>query len=164
MTFASEVRRFTELAERRLKTIVVRSVYQLSANIVYQTPVDSQFGPNGEFPVWYDPSSVGTARGGWTARVSGRVLSSPTDDPMGNPTVNAMLAAFQTYDPRRDTSLGLVNNVPYIRLLEYGGYNFVNPIKTVGSPLYSYQAPQGMVRINAQQWGSIVANVKARIR
>lgn len=163
MTFTSDVRRFVELAERRLKTVVVRSVYQLSANIIHQTPVDQQFGPNGEFPVWYDHRSVGRARGGWVAKVSGKVLTTPSDDPQGNATVNAALGAFQTYNPRTDLSLGLQNNVPYIRLLEEGGYNFVNPIKTVGSPLFSYQAPQGMVGINTRQWGTIVANVKARI-
>ena len=165
MTFHSDVLDFIKIAERRLKAVVVRSTYSLSAKIIKQTPVDSEYGPNGEFPVWYDTRSVGEARGGWVARINGIPRTSKSLDPEGSATANNVGSAFESYNPRLDLSLSLSNDVPYIGALEFGGYNFANPIKTTGtSEAFSYQAPAGMVRINTAQWGTIVSQIKSGVR
>lgn len=47
------------------------------------------------------------------------------------------------------------NSLPYVRMLEYGGYtDKPETEKTIGG--FSKQAPQGMVRINAANWREIV--------
>lgn len=165
MTFQSDVRKFVEIAERRMKAVVANSMYTLSTRIVNKTPVDSEYGPNDEFPVWYDPSSVGEARGGWVAGINGVTRTSKSLDPNGGATNTKNQAVYQTYNPRIDLSLNLSNDVEYIRDLEFGGYNFRNPVKTTGtSQAYSFQAPAGMMRIHARQWRSIVDQVKAGVR
>lgn len=164
MTFASDVRAFVRKAENRLKDVVVESVYALSTRIVLDTPVDSEFGPPPDFePAWFDPDSVGEARGGWVAGINGVSRSAPALDPDGRLTNQKNYITYKSYSPRRDTSLNLFNNVPYIRMLEYGGYAFTNRVKSTADG-YSYQAPRGMARINVGQWGSIVVNAKAGVR
>jgi hypothetical protein len=162
MTFESDVKRFVELVERRLKNVVSNSMYALSTKIVLQTPVDTPYGPNGEFPVWFDANSVGEARGGWVAGKNGSTRTSASLDPEGGATNTKNQAVYQTYNPRIDVSLSLSNDVSYIGDLEFGRYEYPNPIKSVGG--YSFQAPTGMMRINTRQWPSIVREVRSRVR
>ncbi len=162
MSFKSDIDKFVKLAGQRLKNTVVEAVYELSERIVHQTPVDSLFGPNGETGVWYDADTVGEAKGGWVAGINGLARTKPSLDPEGVVTNRNNYQVYLTYNPRIDRSLNLMNSVPYVRQLEFGGYRFANPVKTIGG--YSYQAPQGMARINIKRWGTIVGRAARRAR
>lgn len=164
MTFASDVQAFVRKAENRLKDVVVESVYALSMRIVLDTPVDAEFGPPPDYrPARFDPDSVGEARGGWVAGINGAPRASPSLDPEGRITNQKNYIVYKSYSPRRDVTLNLYNNVPYISDLEYGRYVFEDRVKTLPNG-YSFQAPAGMARINVGQWGSIIANAKRGVR
>jgi hypothetical protein len=72
---------------------------------------------------------------------------------------------LQEYDISQG-SVFIVNNLPYIAVLEYGGYPNPpsDPVhgKTIGG--YSKQAPQGMVRVTAVELKPLVAVVMAKMK
>jgi hypothetical protein len=156
MSFKDDVQKFVNLVEKRMDVVVQNSIGYLTEDIVLKTPVDSEVGPNGEFPVWYDPNSVGRARGSWVAGLnSPRSLSAI--DPEGQATLRNAWAIYRFYRPRTHDTIYLANSAPYINILEFGGYNFREPIKSTASPGgFSWQAPEGMVRIHTKSWKQYV--------
>jgi len=82
------------------------------------------------------PVDTGRARGGWQSEMIGNVLSG------------------------KGLVFTLVNNVPYILKLEYGGYP-PGP-KIVGG--YSAKSPKGMVRVTMAEFPGIVAKKAASAR
>ncbi len=157
MTFKDDVQKFANLVEKRLNVVVQNSVGYLTEDIVLKTPVDSEVGPNGEFPVWYDENSVGRARGSWVAGLNvPRAMSALDRD--GQTTTRKAWAVYRSYRPRNHDTIYLANSAPYIGLLEFGGYDFREPIKTVPGEkgLISWQAPQGMVRTHTKSWKQYV--------
>lgn len=158
MSFEQDVSNFRNLVERRLKFTVTNAVDNMAEKVIKGTPVDSEYGPNGEHPVWYDPNSVGEARGGWVPSVNGVALKTAGSlDPEGSNTVLDMRRTHNSsYNVRADTSIGFLNRVSYIRFLEFGGYSYETPIKTNTPGRFSFQAPQGMMRIQTNVWAQYV--------
>lgn len=83
------------------------------------------------------PVDLGRARGNW-----GLTVSAGQIDKTGAVTIDRVTREVIDSDYRAGFSL--VNALPYIERLEYG---------------YSGQAPQGMVRITAQEFPAIVAQI-----
>ncbi len=164
MTFKTDIEKFVKTAQSRLKNTAIEAVYELSERIVYQTPIDVDYGPSGTegMPIWHDPRSVGDAKGGWVAGINGLARTNPQRDPEGSSTNRANYSVYLSYNPLIDKSLNLFNNVPYIRDIEFGHYRFADPVKSVGG--YSFQAPKGMARINIKRWGTIVGRAARRAR
>jgi hypothetical protein len=87
------------------------------------------------------PVDTGRARGGWTASTGQPDLTDTQHaDRSGAATVSNMTGRLSS-TPVIGMKIYLTNNVGYIRYLEYGS---------------SMQAPQGMVRIAATQFASVL--------
>lgn len=122
-SFVADVTRFVKKAKLAPTLIVRKVLFDLSSNIVRLTPVDE-----------------GRAKANWqfgTDSVPTGTLSVGADGGLGD--IQQAETGHMHY---------VVNNLPYIAKLEYGGYP--NPPKqgtgkTVSG--YSTQAPNGMVRI-----------------
>lgn len=158
MTFAQDMAKFVRTAENRLKKTVAQSVWRLSREVVMSTPIDQPFG-------WHDEKSVGVARGGWFISFD---ISSANQverkDPSGQATIKRIASSLQTYQPRRHNAIYLNNNVPYINMLEKGGYqNFVNRLKSTPTG-FSTQAPAGMARLGAMLWPTFVNAAVSSVR
>jgi hypothetical protein len=151
--FAEQVANFAQRTERRLARTVSGAATKLATNIIKATPIDQPFG-------MHDPNSVGRARGGWVAGFDTNLNSNAYRlDPTGEATSRDAAANYALYSPRVHTTLYLVNTVGYIGKLEFGGYDFDNErrVKTLPSG-FSFQAPYGMMRVNAKAWPSLVSN------
>jgi hypothetical protein len=139
MSFASDIAKFAQKTGQKLDRAIVSVCYQISEAIVMGTPVDT-----------------GRARGNWIPTVNnpaGSVLD--VTDKAGTMALSKIGAVTMNAP---GNVYYLVNNLPYIRVLEYGLYG-TGPGATekTASTGYSIQAPQGMVRINVQ-------NFKAALR
>jgi len=153
MTFAEQVAKFAQRTERRLAKTVSGAATKLASNIVMGTPIDLPFG-------MHDPGSIGRARGGWVAGFDTNLTSNNTPlDPNGAPTVQKIAQTYSLYSPRIQTTLYLVNTVGYIGKLEFGFYRFADELRVKTLPSgFSIQAPAGMMRVNAKEWGTTVSN------
>jgi hypothetical protein len=134
MSFASDIAKFAQKTGQKIDRAIVSACYQISEAIVSITPVDK-----------------GTAKGNWIPTVNNP--SSAILD-IQDKTGNATLAKIRSVTMNAPGNIYyLVNNLPYIRVLEYGLYGTGQgaTYKTAGTG-YSIQAPQGMVRINVQNF------------
>jgi hypothetical protein len=162
MTFAEQVANFAQRTERRLAKTVSGAATKLAANIIKSTPIDLAFGLKGpSWAPWHDPTSVGEARGGWVAGFDAN-LNSPAErlDPSGESTSRNAGIVYAAYSPRAHMALYLVNTVEYIGKLEFGGYDeFNDDWRNKSLPTgFSFQAPYGMMHVNAKAWPSLVSN------
>lgn len=166
MTFAEQVAAFSQRTERRLARTVSGAATKLATNIVKATPIDLPVGPTGRPSYLYDPESVGRARGGWVAGFDRNINSNDYRlDPSGEITSAAAAATYAAYSPRVHTALYLVNTVGYIRKLEFGGYDIPDEMRNKTLPTgFSFQAPYGMMRVNAKTWPALVSNAARMAR
>ena len=138
MSFASDIAKFAQKTGQKLDRAIVSACYQVSEAIVMGTPVDQ-----------------GTAKGNWIPTVnnpSSEILD--VQDKTGKVTM-AKVGAVTMNAP--GNVFYLVNNLKYIRKLEYGLYG-TGPgatYKTAGTG-YSIQAPQGMVRLNVKNFQAAI--------
>lgn len=97
------------------------------------------------------PVDTGRARGNW--QLGYDQMPSGTVSFTGTPDIKSTLGER----PVAGHVVYLVNNLPYIGVLEYGG--FPNPPKsgTKTSSGYSKQAPSGMVRVSIMEINQAVA-------
>lgn len=157
--FAEQVAKFAQRTERRLARTVSGAATKLATNIIKATPIDLEYGPKGKS--WlHDPSSVGRARGGWIAGFDTNLSSNNTPlDPTGDATSRNAAGTYDFYSPRVHTTLYLVNTVGYIGTLEFGRYVIPDDFRNKTLPSgFSFQAPYGMMRVNAKAWPSLVSN------
>lgn len=165
MNFAEQVSKFTQRTERRLARTVSGAATKLATNIIKATPVDLEYGPKGKS--WpYDPNTVGRARGGWVAGFDTNLNSNDFRlDPTGEATTRDAAARYAAYSPRIHMTLYLVNTVGYIRKLEFGGYDFPDENRNKSLPTgFSFQAPYGMMHVNAKTWPALVSNAARMAR
>ena len=103
------------------------------------------------------PVDTGAARANWQVELgvipSGHVNAT---DRSGSPTISRGSSIIARL--RVGQTVYIVNNLPYIIPLEYGGYP-IGP-KTVGG--FSRQAPRGFVRITAAEFDGMIMQVAAR--
>lgn len=165
MNFAEQVSNFTQRTERRLARTVSGAATKLATNIIKATPVDLEYGPKGKS--WlYDANTVGRARGGWVAGFDTNLNSNDFRlDPTGEATTRDAAARYAAYSPRIHMTLYLVNTVGYIRKLEFGGYDFPDENRNKSLPTgFSFQAPYGMMHVNAKTWPALVSNAARMAR
>lgn len=136
--FARDIRRFARITEQTMDRTIRAVQLQATELVIEKTPVDT-----------------GQARGGWHTSIgapSTRVGG--LKDKGGAATI-----ARGRHDASITGSIFyVVNNLPYISVLEFGNYG-TGPGATQKTTRdgYSVQAPEGMVRIS-------VIEIKAAIR
>lgn len=110
---------------------------QLAEKIITRTPVDT-----------------GRARGNWNATID------QPDDKTGSGSESSALSGARSTAAKIQPgqTFYLVNGLPYIRKLEYGGYG--DGPKTVGG--FSKQAPAGMIRVTAEEFRAAVREALRR--
>lgn len=135
--FSDDVATFA--AKAKVKTLYETRVVvmELFRRVILKTPVDT-----------------GRARANWQFFIGDPVpKADDSKDPSGSAAISAVDSGLKNF--QLGQVAWLANNLPYIRVLEYGEYPNPNKgTKTVGG--YSAQAPQGMVRVTAAEFGSIV--------
>ncbi len=130
--FGDQMRDWTKAANIRMDQAVRAVCVDLSARVIKATPVDT-----------------GRARGNWQATINSPASDvSQATDKSG---ATAIAAATATAADAPGKVFFLTNNLPYIRVLEYGLYG-TGPGATVKTTRdgYSIQAPNGMVRVSVQ--------------
>jgi hypothetical protein len=135
--FALDVSRMIEKAKKDAEKVSAQIIMDVHAAVVLKTPVDT-----------------GRARANWFTTIGAPSSYSTSDaDPSAmEEDLHSVLASFRIGD-----DVYIVNNLPYINVLEYG--LFPNPPKagtgkTVGG--FSTQAPAGMVRVTVSEFQDIV--------
>lgn len=153
--FGDGVTRFAAKTDKEARRIAREVVYETFRRVIMKTPVDT-----------------GAARWNWMVSLGGNGDDPPVDpdkyDKTGGIATTRVALAMKTYDGAGIAWLS--NGLPYARVLEYGLYP--NPplrgswvkgkgwvVKSVGG--FSRQAPQGMVRVTALEFGGIVADLSA---
>ena len=140
MAFTVPLSKIGSRIQAELTEEVRKRTHELFTKIVMRTPVDS-----------------GKARANWNVS-RGRANYSFTEK---TDVGRALAQVNKVLTMPVGSVVYLANGVPYIRLLEYGGYpkNPKEPTgKTVGG--FSSQAPAGMVRISVLEFGENVRNTK----
>lgn len=134
--FALDIKKFAESFDEGAEVAVKGVAISLWSAIIKTTPVDE-----------------GRARANWfsTGQMPSTKLTQQEDTSKdGNDTASNAAVAV---DKLKDWSvITLTNNLPYINVLEFGGYN--DGPKTTGG--YSKQAPQGMVRANIKRFNVLL--------
>ena len=112
-SFAKQMQAFAEKTNQRIDDVIIGFTFQLSESIILMTPVDK-----------------GRARGNWNPSIG------TPDGTVGvaiDKTGSSVLSKTKSVAEKAPGNIFyFVNNLPYIRRLEYG---------------WSVQAPQGMVRV-----------------
>ena len=130
VSFASDIAKWakkTGIATDRVPAFVCM---ELSAKIIGATPVDT-----------------GRAKGNWQATIASPASGTlETNDPSGAAVIAKASIVAQA---AAGGVFYLVNNLPYIRRLEYG---------------YSSQAPAGMVRVTVQEFEQAVAAAVQKVK
>lgn len=122
MSFEREMKKFAAKTKQRMNDVVAGTCMRLTYSIVVQTPVDT-----------------GIARGNWQSSINNvdvKIINTP--DPSGNSSIQK---GYLTAKKSVGEIFYLVNNLPYIRPLEYG---------------HSTQAPHGMVGISVRQFRKFI--------
>lgn len=136
--FAQAVKTWADKTGETAEDIVVVTITDLSRRVMQRTPVGDPTTWNSKPPKGY---TGGQAKGNWFASIG-----APSDQ------IDMNIRARNASKPlNRDASIRgaaygkvyyMVNNLPYIRRLEYEGW--------------SGQAPQGMVRVVMVEFNQIV--------
>lgn len=145
-SFTADISRFAVKAKGRSDTVIRRIAFDLFSRVIMRTPVDT-----------------GRARANWITGVGYLPVSTKeatdkgpiTSDGKGNSSAkDAMAATLKDFGAGK--SIYLANNLPYIGVLEYGGYpNPSNGTKTAGG--FSLQAPAGMVGVSMAEVERIIS-------
>lgn len=121
MSFSSDIAKFAAKTEGNVDKLR-RGVFQnLAGNIIEATPI-----------------KTGRAAGNWQATVNTPATGTVTNT---SPTAAVAAAQAASQAAKEDSTLWLINNLPYIKRLEYG---------------YSKQAPQGMLRLAVQNFQAAI--------
>jgi hypothetical protein len=114
MTFAKQMEAFAKKTNNKIEDVVGSVCFQLSESIVLRTPVDT-----------------GRARMNWTPSIN--KMSTEIIEGTDKTGAKVLSTAKQETEKASGNIFYLVNNLHYIKPLEYG---------------HSKQAPQGMVRLS----------------
>lgn len=139
--FIKQIGAYIQKTETKTKDVVNGTIAEFFSKIVERTPVDKE-----------EPSHQGTAKGNWQIGKD----SPPSEelvfrDAWGGPTIRRETAKLDESIPK---VFWIVNNKGYVNMLEYGLYKPPNSRRLTGG--FSTQAPNGMVRITAEEFHLIV--------
>jgi hypothetical protein len=128
MSFSDDLKRFSKKTGLTLDEVAVTVCSELTKSVIINTPVDT-----------------GSARANWQASLNRHISTTTSSkDKTGASSISKGISIAKG---AAGSIFYLTNNLPYIRKLEFGGYNAGS--KVVGG--FSAQAPQGMVRISMQK-------------
>lgn len=139
MGFYIDVAQFNARTFRDVEVIFRKTILEIGKRVVEKTPVDK-----------------GYARGGWQT-TTGSPASVDVERTGAGPALQELQGV--ALQAQLSDAVFLTNLVPYIGVLEFGGYP-LDPEggegKTVGG--FSTQAPNGMVRVTIAEFDYIVAD------
>lgn len=138
MSFSDDVNAFVDKAIANNEEVVRSASISLFSAIIQSSPVDT-----------------GRFRGNWFA--SNQTPSSELSDAARFDT-NLRMTQFVSSTPNWQ-HLTFTNNLPYARVIEFGGYND-GPNTTGG---YSRQAPQGVVRVNVRRFDAFLESEAKKV-
>ncbi len=134
MSFSVDVSKWVDKATEAPETIVRGTAIKLFSAIIESSPVDE-----------------GTFRANWFvsgATPSAKVTNSAISEGATLARTERDIQALVNWD-----AITFTNNLPYARVIEYGGFKGSGP-NTVGG--YSRQAPSGVVRVNAMRFNDLI--------
>lgn len=142
--FAVDVSNWVEKAQLNNEEVVRSTAIKLFSAIIVSSPIDE-----------------GTFRNNWfVSGVSPSTEVNPTDtagsDAGAISELTADVKRLKGWD-----SITFTNNLPYARVIEYGGFKGSGPNITGG---FSKQAPAGVVRVNATRFQSLINEEAAKVR
>lgn len=134
MGFGDQTTLFCNKYKADIKLVVRKIAFESFKRIILKTPVDT-----------------GRARANWGVKVGKPDIStqSSAEDKTGSSALQGAATEVEAWSGAG--SIFMTNNLPYIGVLEYGGYP--NPTKT-GTKVsggFSLQAPNGMVRVTKEE-------------
>lgn len=133
-SFALDLSRFAKKANGRMTLVIRKVAIDIFTRVVQMTPVDT-----------------GRARANWSVGVNKFPIQTTEEtDKSGDETIRKIEAAVAT--AKAGDVIFLVNSLPYIRMLEYGGYG--SGPKTIGG--FSIQAPAGMIRVVLAEYPGVI--------
>lgn len=165
MTFASDTMQFQKKFDERM-TLVLRKVsFDLFRKVILKTPVDT-----------------GRARGNWMVGVNTIPIAMSIGIDKNKDILSRIVSDISA--AKAGDSVALANTLPYIGVLEYGGYpknpkygsagrkakyrkgekiqSAMRQIKSTNG--FSYQAPHGMVRVSIEEYLPTVRKVVALVK
>ena len=154
MSFQTDIEKWAAKVRGGIKTVVKSVRLEVVKGVIMNTPVDT-----------------GRARGNWQASI-GSPIAGFTDklDKSGQATITSGIAVASD---NVESDFYIVNNLPYMRKLEYGGYPVpvkrgtynkqtkAWEIRSEGG--FSKQAPQGMVRVTVRNVEAQVSAIAANL-
>lgn len=91
------------------------------------------------------PAVTGQARGGWQQSVGFPVLTGGPPSKSPSFPIAPLNTELKPYY--------LANPLPYIEVLEFGGYGKLNPTDKTAGTGFSTLAPRGMIRVTFSEFG-----------
>jgi len=131
VSFTIDLRKFAEKTGANIDTVRRKVALDIFGNIIKKTPVDT-----------------GRAKGSWVSSInspSSSVLN--TVDKNGSVALNNAAQTVSAWDG--DDTIWIVNNLPYIRRLEYG---------------WSLQAPVGMLRLSVREYKAFIEKAARSVK
>ena len=134
-SFDDQMKAFAKKANMSVEKTVKGTAIKLFSAVIKSSPVDT-----------------GRFRANWTAAgVQPSTVTTDMTDKSGSAATGAMVNYINS--AKGQTVFTLANNLPYARVIEYGGYPGDGP-NTVGG--FSKQAPAGVVRVNVARFEAIL--------
>ena len=144
MSFSVDVSRWVERAQLNNEEVIRSVALKLFSAVIVGSPVDE-----------------GTFRNNWF--VSGATPSiniNELDDGGSNSDIINRTASDIKKLIKWD-SITFTNNLPYARVIEFGGFRGAGPNIAGG---YSKQAPSGVVRVNATRFQQLINEEAEKVR
>lgn len=140
--FSKQMAAFAKKTDQKIDDVVTATVFEMSARIINMTPVGNPDIWKGKPPAGY---TGGQAKGNWFASLNAPSGLMDTDirDVSGGVAISRMTTIASKANGE---IFYLVNNLPYIRALEFG---------------HSTQAPEGMVRVTTADFKVAIAKALA---
>ena len=134
-TFGLDLRAFSQKTGIRMDQVLRKVVLDMTGEIVQLTPFDTGLAKNNYF---------------WGRERLDSVETNP--DTSGAASVGRASSFAATV--QGGGVFYITNNLPYILMLEFGGYH--GPTEKVTAEGFSKQAPAGMARITVARWQELV--------
>lgn len=144
MSFQTDFRKMMQRAADKMDKVVVHSAFKIYESIDNKTPV-------GDASQWAHPDAAPAGYTGGQLRANWNISFNSIDTSTSAQTdYSSKLseAAGELNRYRLGDSITITNSLPYAAAIEYG---------------HSNQAPQGMVRITAEEFKSYVREVAAQL-
>lgn len=140
MSFASDLNKFSQRSERKIKKVVHKVIIDMGTRLVYRTPV-------GNPSIWQSPAPPGYVGGAARANWQYGFGVMPAEalnlfDASGSLTVAKITAGVK--GSKAAGIHWIANNLPYIQRLENR---------------WSTQAPQGMMKLTVLEYEDTVASI-----